>query len=120
MNLPISFEDQFLAFIGSFGYVLVLVLAYINKRNSGKVRIKQNEYLNKNWLPFLIIILLGQILCIAKEYLVVMYVTFLGEPKHWQTYVKIEGGLSFLIGVFGVGIFDKIFKIGNNYLKSND
>ena len=114
--MDISVDDQVLAFLGSLSYVLVLCLIFLVRRNQGKTKMTELKYLRQNWLIFVIVFLLGQILSIIKEFMVQIYVSAKGEEQLWHFFYDAEEGISYLLGAFAVGIFDKFFKIGNNYL----
>ena len=112
----ITLEDQILALLGSTGFICYMVVRYLKHRNSGATRMTERVYFKKHWLIHSLYVFIAQVLCAGKEYLFDMYVTLANRSDLIDDYVDSQGGISFLIGMFATGIFEKIFKLGSNYL----
>ena len=98
--------------LGSFATIITLIYIHKNAIDAGKSKVSMKQFLGKKWDDFAYLTVIAQVVIFIQEYAINAYAEYKDKPEAWDFYFNNEELISFLVGLFGMWIFIKIFKLG--------
>lgn len=112
INLPQWLVNHIASFVGSMLYILILVLKRYNNK------LKKDEVGLANWVGFIILLLIGQFICLIQEFVFEAYVVFFQE-NGWDWYYDLEEFFSVCVGMLGIHLVSKAVGLGRSKINNS-